>query len=85
MMLMITRQFVQQGFNMLPVGTLIDVPEDKARELLGLGVAHRYETKVDPVPAEVKKNEPLESLPADPAPQPKTRQNSRRSVTKLSE
>ena len=85
MMLIVKTPFVGLGYNMPAPGTLLDVTEDKARELLGMGVAQRYEMKVDPVPMEVKKNAPLESLPADLAPPPKTRRSSRKSATKLSE
>ena len=85
MMLIVKTPFVGLGYNMPAPGTLLDVTEEKARELLGMGVAQRYEMKVDPVPAEVKKNAPSESLPADLAPPPKTRRNSRKSATKSSE
>ena len=58
MMIVVTTPFVGLGYNMPAPGTLLDVSEDKARQLLGMGVASRYETKVDPLPAEVKKKEP---------------------------
>ena len=85
MMIVITGQFVGLGFNMPAIGTLVDVPEDKARHMIGMGVAQRYECKVDPPPAEIKKNELSESLPADLAPPKKMRRNSRKSATKLSQ
>jgi len=44
-----------QNFNMPAPHTLLDVSDEVARELLGMGVVQRYEMKVDPVP-EVKKN-----------------------------
>ena len=43
---------------MLPVGTLLDPQPETTRALLQLGVVARYECKVDPLPAEVKKKEP---------------------------
>ena len=57
-MLIVTRQFVGHGYNMLPVGTLLDPQPETTRALLQLGVVARYECKVDPLPAEVKKKEP---------------------------
>ena len=52
-----TRQFVGFGYNVPVVGSLLDVSEDKAREMLSAGVVQRYECKVDPLPPEVKKKE----------------------------
>ena len=42
-------------YNMPAVDTRLEVSDEAGRQLLGMGVAVRMETKVDPVPDEVKK------------------------------
>ena len=80
-MLIVKIPFVGHGYNMPAPRSLIDPPEPLRSHLLSIGVCERYETKVDPVP-EVKKNEPSESLPADPVATKPTRRRSRKSATK---
>ena len=57
MIVIVTRQFVGFGYNVPAVGSLLDVPDDKARQLLSTGAVERYEMKVDPLPPEIKKKE----------------------------
>ena len=57
MIVIVTRQFVGFGYNVPTVGSLLDVPDETARKLLGTGAVERYEMKVDPLPPEIKKKE----------------------------
>ena len=49
------------AYNMPAPGTRLDVSDEAGRQLLGMGVAQRMETKIDPLP-EVKKNGGLSGL-----------------------
>jgi len=82
MILVVDKPFVGQGFNMPAPGTLIDAKDDVAEYLIGIGVAHAYETKVTPLP-DIKKNDPLSasSRPAHRVTK-KTRRRSKKSVKK---
>lgn len=84
MLLIVKTPFVGHGFNMPAPGTRIEVPDDLARHLMSIGVADRYETKIDPVPPVIKKKEPSESSRPAPAPRKKTRKRSKKSATKSS-
>lgn len=54
MIVVVTTPFVGYGYNMPAVGEVLEVSDELGRELLGMGVVHRFETKIDPLP-EVKK------------------------------
>lgn len=81
MLVVVTIPFVGLGFNMPAPGTLLDVTDEVGREMLGLGVVRRYETKVDPLP-EVVKKKPSGLSQVDPVRRQPTRPNLRRYVTK---
>ena len=55
MIVIVTRLFVGHGFNTPAPGTLLEVPDETGRALLGMNVVQRYEMKVDPLPPEIKK------------------------------
>ena len=81
MIVSVRTPFVGFGFNMPLPGTLIEMPDEIARQMLSQGLVDKYETAIEPVPA-LEKKRLLESLPADlPRPR-KTRGSSRKSVTK---
>ena len=82
-MLKVLKPFVGFGYNMPAPGTLIDPPEPQRSEILGMGLADAYETKIMPVPDEVKKK-PTPSASSRPAqaPRRKTRKKSKRSAKK---
>lgn len=82
MVLIVKRPFVGHGFNMPAPGSLIDPPAEVAEHLIGIDVAERYETKIQEVPAEVKKAERLASSRPAQAPRKRTRKNSKRSAKK---
>jgi hypothetical protein len=75
-MLIVTANFVGHGYNMLDIGTRINPPPELAAHLVAIGVAAEYEAKVDPLPQEVKKNEPSVSLPAAQVVRKRTRKSS---------
>lgn len=77
-MLIVTKQFIGNGYNAPDIGSRINPPRELGDYLVAIGVAVPYETKVEPLPAEVKKNEPSESLPADPVAPKRTRKSSAR-------
>jgi hypothetical protein len=56
-MLIVTQKFVGHGYDMPVLGTLIDPPEHVAKELVAIGVAAYFETKIMPLPPETKKKE----------------------------
>lgn len=66
MMLVVTKPFVGtlhgHTFNMPAPGTVLDVPDEVGRMLLGMEAAQHMETKVDPTPPELKKNGGLSGL-----------------------
>jgi len=83
MMVVIKTPFVGYGLNMPAPGELYDLPEDTARELLGIGVVTRYETKVDPLPDNIKKKERRSVLSRPGRAQlGRTRKSSLKSATK---
>ena len=82
MMVVVKAPFVGFGYNMPAAGTLIEVHDDIARQMLNQGMVSRYETKVEAVP-EIKKNAPLESLPAD-LPRPRKMRGSSRKIGRAS-
>lgn len=77
-MLKVIQPFIGNGYDYPAPGTLIDPPEPQRTRLLAAGVVVEYETKVLPAPAEFKKKEPSESLPAAPVVTPETRKPSRK-------
>jgi hypothetical protein len=81
MIVVVRAPFVGFGYNMPAAGTLIEVHDDIARQMLNQGMVARYETKVEPVP-EIKKNELSELLPQGLQRPRKMRGSSRKSVTK---
>ena len=85
MILRVTKPFVGLGFNMPAPGTVIDVDDDVAEQLLGMRVAARYEQKILPMP-EVLKSEPKKKvLPSSPVARPapkKTRRSWRELLTR---
>jgi hypothetical protein len=81
-MLKVKIPFVGNGYNMPDAGALIDPPEDVAEYLVEIGVAEPYETKVQPLPENIKKNEPSAlSRPGRARPK-RTRKNSKRPAKK---
>ena len=81
-MLKVLIPFVGHGYSMPDSGTIINPPEDVAKHLVSIGVAEPYETKVQPVPEETKKEERLESSRLAQARTPKTRRVSKKSAKK---
>jgi len=55
-MLIVTQSFHGHGYDFPAIGSLIDPPEETAAYLLSIDVVAEMETKIMPVPAEVKKN-----------------------------
>lgn len=85
-MLKVTKPFCGHGFNMPAPGTLIEPEPAIADHLVKIGVAEVYETKVDPVPAEIKKKpKPSASSRQARAPRKRTRKNSKKSAKKSSQ
>lgn len=84
MFVQVIKPFVGHGFNMPEPGAVLDVSEDVAEALVGVGVAQRYETKIMPLPDVKKKAKLSESSPAGRAPKRKTRKLLKKSAAKSS-
>jgi len=70
MIVVITTPFVGTvggvAYNMPAPGTWLEVSDEAGRQLLGMGVAERYEMKIDPVPPVLKKKRSELSPPVPP-------------------